>query len=300
MVLVRAIRYLYEEVVRSPQGKSGTPCPTGLKPVHFDLAKQALVSRESAQSSYRVANYLEYFAKQIDRLGLTQVPLRWSHDVERPENSGGLKSDRIGKEFQRRRDELLPPDEVMYAVADISNAPDLAPPDLLRQRLVDLLFCGGFRINENLTIRRNALVEETVFDDIGQPAVDSDGHPLPPYLGLRYLPEKGGDGVSRIKWFPSDLVPIARRAFEELIELTAKFAEDAKFAYENPGRVRFGEPWDSLQDDTLLTSSQIMEMVGLSKVGSVPLWVEKNVGPVARAGGRLAYTKLEVERGVAL
>ena len=290
MVMIRALRYLYEELIKACKDISTGPCPTKLKPLHFQMATQESVAKESVQSSYRVANYLEYVAKQVDRLGLTATPLRWHHDVARPASCGGLLSDRIGSEFQRRREKFLPADEVMYAVADISNASDLLPPDQIRQRLVDLLFCGGFRINEALTIRRDAIVEEVVFDDLGQPAVDQDGRPLTPYLGLRDLPEKGGDGVSRIKWFPSDLAPIARRAFTELMELTSGFSADAKFAYENPGRARLGEPWDSLSDDAVLTRDQIVEMVGLSNPSSVYYWVDKNLGTAARSGGRFSYT----------
>ena len=299
MVLIRALRYLYEELLKFKSAATENVCPTLLRPVHFDMATQALLGRESAQSCYRVANYLEYVASQVDRLGLTSVALRWHHGVARPEASGGLRSDRIGKAFQERRKARLPDSEVLYAVADVSNARDLSPSDAIRQRLVDLLFCGGFRINENLTIRRDALVEEVVFDDLGQPALDSHGGPMPPYVGIRYMPEKGGDAVSRIKWIPSDLVPIARRAFIELTELTADFAEDAKFAYTNAGRVRFGEPWDSLSPDAMLTTSQIKDMVGLANLSTVPAWVDKNVGRVIRDGGRVFCSKQDVERAIA-
>lgn len=299
MVLIRAFRYLFEELIKLRTSEGEDICPTRLRAIHFDNATQALIARESSESSYRVANYLEYIAFQMDRIGVTPTALRWQHGLSRPESSGGLRADRIGKAFQERREALLLRDEVLYAVADLSNTPDLSPPDAIRQRLVDLLFCGGFRINEDLTIRRDALVEEVVLDDLGQPALDSHGHPLPPYLGIRYMPEKGGDTVSRIKWIPTDLATVARRAFNDLLELTAEFAANARFAYMNPGRVRLGEPWDSMALDKMLNTSQVRDMVGLANISSTVSWIERNVRGVIRDGRRIFCTKGDVEQAIA-
>lgn len=298
MVLVRAFRYLYEELLKDVSTSSGEVSPCRIKPSHFSSAAEAAAAREADQSAYRVANYLKYISSLIDRHGLTSVALRWSHGISRPESSGGLKQARVGKEFTKRRAKLLPTDEVLYAVSDISNAVDLSPPDALRQRLTDLLFCGGFRINEDLTLRRDALIEEEVIDDLGQPATDANGVPLPPYLGLRFLPEKKGETVTGIKWIPTDLVPIARRAFQELLELTAEFARDAEFAYLHPGRVRLGEPWDSMPGEAGLTAMQLVSMLGLSNKKSAMEWVGRYVTTKPGSKEDAICTKAEVEQAL--
>jgi hypothetical protein len=294
MVFVRAFRYLYEELLKSEAPYDDAVSPTRLKPAHFNAAVLAIQGREADQSAYRVANYLRSIAETVDRKAITTSPLRWKHAVPRPETSGGLKQDRISDDFRQRSQKLLPSDEVLYAIADISNVGDLSPSDAIRQRLTDLLFCGGFRINEVLVLQRDALVEEPVFDDLGQLAVDANGATLAPYLGVRFAAEKGGDEVTGIKWIPSDLVPVARRAFSELLELTSKFADDAKFAHDNPGRVRFGQPWDSMTADTQLSMRQVAEMLGLSKYASD--WLEVHGVLARKVEGKLICKKGDVER----
>ena len=173
MVLIRALRYLYEEL--KIVCESGDAIPWKVVPAHFNSAVQELLTRESKDSCYRVANYLQYVAAQMDRLGLTPVPVGWKHDIERPEGSGGLQSNRVGKRFRERRERLLLSDEALYAVAELSNSEDLELRDLVCQRVVDLLFCSGFRINEGLVLFRDAVIEEAVRDDIGQLALRPDG-----------------------------------------------------------------------------------------------------------------------------
>lgn len=298
MVLVRAFRYLYEELARSESLLGNEVSPTKLKQSHFNAATIAVSGRETDQSAYRVANYLNYIAELIDRKALTSSPLRWKHSIPRPETSGGLRQDRIGHAYQERREKLLPKDEVLYSIADISNRDDLQLPDAIRQRLTDLLFCGGFRINEVLVLKRDALVEETVFDDLGQPVLDASGLPVPPHVGIRYVPEKGGGQVTGIKWIPSDLAPVAKRAISELRELTAEFSEDARFAHENPGRVRFGSPWDELAPETLLSMQQVTSMLGRSSRVSANILSETYGIPSVNRGRKSFCIKGDVERAI--
>lgn len=297
MVLVRAFRYLYEELLKSERRHGTRVSPINLKPYHFSAAKQIVVGREAAQSGYRIANYLRYIADLVDRKALTVSPLRWTHDVPRPDTSGGLGHDRVGKAFDDRRKKHLLSDEVVFAVADISKSSELQPGDAIRQRLTDLLFCAGFRINECLVLLRDAKVEEEVRDDLGHLARDTSGNPLPPHFGLRFTPEKEGEHVTRVKWLPTELAPIARKAFEELLDRTAEFAKDAEFAYLNPGRVRLGEPWDSMPDETQLCLDQISQMVGLASKNSAYSWVKRYVGDSPKRG-ELGAKKGEVERAI--
>lgn len=297
MVLIRAFRYLYEELLKSERPLETRISPVNLKPFHFSAAKQVVVGREAAQSSYRIANYLRYIANLVDRKALTVSPLRWAHDVSRPDTSGGLGHDRVGKSFSDRRKKHLLSDEVVFAVADISRTAELQPSDAIRQRLTDLLFCGGFRINECLVLLRDASVEEEVRDDVGHLALDPSGKPLSPHFGLRFTPEKEGEHVTRVKWFPTELAPIARKAFEELLDRTAKFARDAEFAYLNPGRARLGEPWDSMSAESQLSADQISQMVGLSSKYSADAWVKRYVKDAPKHG-ELVVKKGEVEQAI--
>ncbi|WP_290594890.1 hypothetical protein [Arenimonas sp. SCN 70-307] len=296
MVLVRALRYLYEELKRSSGADEVSPWR--LVRAHFDNAVQELLSREKPYTSYRVANYLQYVAAKVDSLGLAPVAMVWKHGVERPEGAGGLKANRVGKRFRERRERLLLSDEVLYAVAALSNAEDLDDRDLVCQRVVDLLFCCGFRVNEALALFRDLMVEEAVRDDLGQLALGADGNPVSPHFGLRYVPEKGGREASRIKWVPTELVPIARRAVTDLLRVTSPYADRARFAFENPGRAQFGEPWDSLPSDALVSLQDVAGMLGFRKADTARIWIESNVRAGAASTRGESCMKGDVEGAV--
>lgn len=297
MVLVRAMRYLYEELQKSETASASTRV-SHIQPVHFDNAVQALRAREKPDTRYRVANYLEYVGEQIDRLGLTPAALRWKHSEPRGEGSGGLKSSRVGKQFLERRAKKLPSDEILYAVAEVSCRDDLSLPDLVRQRVIDLLFCGGFRINECLTLHRDALILEPLVDDLGNMVQGASGGEQPVRVGLRYLPEKDEDGVPKIKWIPSELAPIARRAFGDLLNITEVFAEAARFTFQNPGRALLGEPWDSMNRTSMLGTAEVREMVGLATPSSASVWIRSNVLNYVTDGRMLRCSKGSVETAI--
>jgi hypothetical protein len=83
---------------------------------------------------------------------------------------------------------------------------------------------------------------------------------------LRYWPEKGYE-ETLIKWIPSALADIVKRAVRDLLELTEPYARIAMFQREHPGRTLLGHPWDDLSDDDLMSSYDIAEAVGLARTG---------------------------------
>jgi hypothetical protein len=92
-------------------------------------------------------------------------------------------------------------------------------------------------------------------------------------------------------------VPIVRRAFGEILELTDEFAKDAEFAYLNPGRVRFGSDWDKLPAGTLLSKTQVASMLGISSK-DVTKWLDFNQVSSFKLDGKLVCCKGDVERAV--
>ena len=144
----------------------------------------------------------------------------------------------------------------MDALADISNRTDLSDRDLLRQRAVELLVCGGFRINELMTLPRQIWVEEVVRDENGEPALNPNGQPAT-RCGLRYWPEKGGSAETQVKWLPSAMVDVARRAVQDILRLTSPAFEVARYQHENPGRTMLGSPWDEMPADHILSAREV-------------------------------------------
>jgi hypothetical protein len=73
------------------------------------------------------------------------------------------------------------------------------PLDRLRMRITELLFVCGFRAGEVLTLPASPLVREFVLED-GALRLDArTGEPVE-RIGLRYVPEKGGEPI--VKWVP--------------------------------------------------------------------------------------------------
>lgn len=256
MVLVRAFRYLCS-VARSRAAD-----PTGLRRVDFDEAAGSCRSAEADSSAYRVGCKLEEVAQVIDREYLAPVRLNWVNPIPRPSNQGGALQDRTSREFFDRRDSKLPGDEILDALADISNRTDLSPADLLRQRALELYLCGGFRANELLTLPRDCWVAEPQRDVYGEQVLDRFGQPAVRF-GLRYIPEKKRLNALEVKWLPSVMVDVARRALQDILNLTEQFAQVAEYMHRHPGSTRLQEPWHSAPDETLVNMEDVAAVVGL-------------------------------------
>ncbi len=254
MVTVRAFRYLY----KVSEGR--TEHPVDLKRLDFDAAAETC-RREAASSAYRVGCRLQEIARIMDREYLASTRLNWVNPIPRDALSGGSKTSRISKDFFDRRASKLPSDEVLDALAEISNRVDLRPQDLLRQRAVELLICGGFRCNELLMLPRDVWVEEPAVDRSGTPLANDHGVPVL-RCGLRYIPEKGGRTVAQVKWLPSALVDVARRAVEDILRITDPFAQVANYLEQNAEGTLLAEVWGKLCGDSLLSASEVAALVG--------------------------------------
>ncbi|WP_175822525.1 hypothetical protein [Burkholderia sp. BCC0419] len=257
MVTVRAFRYLYNVA------ESRAEHPVDLKRLDFDAAADAC-RREAASSSYRVGCRLQEIARIMDREYLATTRLNWVNPIPRDALSGGSKSSRISSDFFERRASKLPSEGALDALAEISNRTDLCPQDLLRQRAVELLICGGFRCNELLMLPRDVWIEEPAVDPLGTPLTNDQGMPIL-RCGLRYMPEKGGHTVAQVKWLPSALVDVARRAVEDILQVTAPFSMVAAYLKQNPEGTLLPDAWHDVEGDSLLSMSDVSKLVGLSR-----------------------------------
>ena len=250
-ILVAAARLLLDEL----RHRSGDP--TDLRHGDFDAAANR--ARETmGEGAANVGSKLAVISEEMDRRRLTAAPIGWRNRVRRDH-----KHDRVGPAATARRHEKLPPPEALDAIANISARDDLDDRDLVPQRAIDLLMCGGFRVNEVLTLPRDTLIEEPVLDDEGRATLDLHGRPAV-RVGLRYWPEKGGHAVTQIKWLPTVLVDVARRAIADVLRITEPYATIARHQRDKPRSTLLGHPWDSMSDDELLSTAQVARAVGLT------------------------------------
>jgi hypothetical protein len=185
----------------------------------FNLAVDACRAREAETTQYRVGLFLAEIADVLNRYAIGHVRLDFKNPFPRIVHD----HTRIGAEFEKRRSEKLPAPEELQALSEIANLVT-EPADVLRMRGVELLVCGGWRINELLGLPADCEVEEEAYED-GQPVLDDSGKPVIRY-GIRYWPEKGAD--PRIKWMPTTMIDVAKRAVRDVRELTEPARELAR------------------------------------------------------------------------
>lgn len=265
-VFVRAARYLYEAISWSVRRD-----PTSITRGHFVAAESTCFQREKASSAYRVAQHLEEFAKILDRHGLCRGTIEFRSSLQRPKD----EADRTSAGFEERT-RGLPTRGVLDALAAIANDPGLhlRPFDLLRVRLAELLFVGGFRVGEGLTLPANALVREFVLDEAQGIRLDAaSGAPIE-RLGIRYWPEKGGDPL--VKWVPSVANPLVLRALEDINRLCTPARLNAAWLEDHPGDVAL-----EVENEKRLSLEQAAKIIGLRGATKVRQWFGQR-----RRGGR--------------
>jgi len=270
-VFLRACRYVYGTLTLPVRRD-----PTRITRGHFIAAETACLRREKPSSAYRVAQLLEEFAAIIDRHALCRASIEFRTSVPRPTN----EADRTTAGFeQRMRD--LPSRSVLDALATVANDPDLGrrPFDLLRVRLAELLFVGGFRIGEALTLPQNTLVREFVLDEAQEIRLDAITGARIERLGLRYWPEKGGDPV--VKWVPSVANPLVQRALEDIERICGPARRNAAWLEAHPGDVAV-----DITDVESLSFEQVAGIIGIANVGGVAQWFAQR-----RRGGREAIVR---------
>ncbi len=249
--LVAAGRWLFKQFgLRDPD-----PCAL----VHGDFERAVRdAQREMGEGAVNIGSKLATIAEIMDDKGIGFSPINWRNPLKRQD-----KHSFIGPIANRRRDELMPSNEVLDALAQISARTDLDIRDLIAQRTIDLLVSGGFRINEVLTMPRDCLCIENELDDHGRPVLDRFGQPVE-RVGLRYWPEKGST-ETRMKWVPSVMNEIVKRAINDILEITKPTWNIARYQFANPNATLLPEPWHSNSPDDIVTCSQIEHMLGLAR-----------------------------------
>jgi len=247
--LIAACRWLFQQL--EPRGVD----PTELTHGDFDAAAKAAES-SMGEGAANIGSKLAFVANQLDHHAISVTPIDWRNTVKRKG-----KHDGIGPEADRRRLELMPSTDVLDCLADLSSRSDLDDRETIIQRVIDLLVCTGFRINEALTLPRECLVEEAEVDDLGEPVLDRYGAACT-RLGIRYWPEKGYQ-ETLIKWIPSVMADIARRAIADILRITEPYWQLARFQRANPGKSLLGSPWDELSDDEQMSSRDLEAALGL-------------------------------------
>lgn len=239
--------------------------PCRLLADHFFDAARASREADTGATAYVLGKKLAEIAGWLNNYGIGRAKIDFKNPNPRVDDSNA----RIGEEAEARRAQKLPKAEELDALADLANRVT-EPADVLRIRAIELLVCGGWRINELLTIPADCEVEEEAFEN-GEPVLDKVGKPIVRY-GIRYFGEKGAPPLP--KWIPSPLVDVAKRAITDIRRITEPTRRVAQFVRENPGYL----PAPGLEQgdlDGLISGRDLEAVLGLSKGGGQQ-WLKRN------------------------
>ncbi|WP_214470870.1 hypothetical protein [Mesorhizobium sp. dw_380] len=244
----------------------------------FNSAARACGAREKQSSRYRIGLWLEEIADWLNRYAISKSRIDFCNPFPRVV----FDDTRIGKQHDERRAGKLPSLAAYEALGAISNLVEEAS-EVVRIRAVEILVATGFRINEALTLPEHCEVEEEVIEN-GKPLLDRDGRRRVRY-GLRYWPEKGGD--PDIKWIPTAMIDVVRRAVREIRIHTAPTRKVARWLESHPGRAYFDLENDQ-GPDQLYSVNDLEGILGISSYGGVESWAKVR-GLAATTIGRAPY-----------
>lgn len=262
----------------------------------FDEAFKKWKSKGS--SSANIGSKLKYIATVVSTQGIAAVPFNWRPPIN------WSAPPLVGLAADEARNRKMPARGVINALAQFSaQAADDGKPsplevrDLLCQRAVDLMICGPFRITEVLTLPCDTLIEEPVLEIDGRPRLDGDGRPQVA-VGLRYRPAKFGYRKYQIKWVPSELANVARRAVADIKQITAPFRSIAKYQANNPGKTICSLNGKLLEGGEILAPEEVARALNIGLTTRHTTWaragrqfIHQNKIPFWRENGTYMFVR---------
>lgn len=264
--------------------------PCRLLPDLFHQAANAAKKAQSPATAYGTGKKLVELAGWIDQYGIGRTRLDFQNPVRRPTGTEG----RLDAEAKQRREEKLPTEASLDALAKLANSVT-ADVDILRIRVIELLVCGGWRINELLSLPADCEVEERAYRD-GQPVLDDRGEPVTRY-GIRYWAEKGAPPAP--KWIATPLVDVARRAVADIRRITQPTRDAASFLARHPWGVMV-PGLDGGDPTALIESRAVGPLLGLPHVSSGLQWCRTRKVPLVQEGQALCASRRDIAAAIRL
>jgi len=278
-VLVRASRYLHDTILE----RSGNPC--FIRTEDFVKAAQVCKAREKESSRYRIGLWLEEIAGWLNKYAISKGRIDFTNPFPRVT----YDHTRIGKEHEERRAKKLPSSAAYDALGKISNLVE-EPSEVVRMRAIEILVAAGFRINECLTLPENCEVEEELTKN-GKTVLNREGKRRVRY-GLRYRPEKGGH--PEVKWIPTAMIDVVRRAVRDIRIHTAPARKTAKWLESHPGRACF-----DLENDQgpgqIYSSDDLTRVLGISRRNGVQWAKGRGLVPATIVNRAYYYRRADIE-----
>lgn len=228
--------------------------PADLTSQDFENAARLLARRTKRSTAYSVTNALVEIAEFLNKHGLTKAIISFRNPLPRDELGS-----RVDDQAKARRTDRMPSEDLVDAIIAMSAAVT-KDADILRARIVDLLFCAPWRINEVLNLGVDCVRTEKATDR-GEPVLDAAGQQVVNF-GLAYGGSKGFP--DSIKPVPSAMVDVAKKAIDDIIRITQPTRDVAKWMAAHPGRAWLPEPWRLADPETEVLTRDLVPLLGVS------------------------------------
>jgi hypothetical protein len=266
------------EAALSENGGGSKPSATTIQTL--DRAAQLIQDHFTKAVAYRVGGQLEMLAGFLTKKQLVTVPMSWRSPIIRPRDSV-----RVGKEFDRRRQEKLPSAAALDALAKVFNLAT-EPSDVLVSSIAAILCSAPDRINEVLHLEVDCEVTQEV---------PSSGRAA---YGLRWRPSKGAEPM--VKWLIASMESVVRRALVNIRGLTEHARIVARWYEEHPRELYLPAGLEHFRHRERLSLQEIGDVLFESHAGrsTVKNWCRANGVPLLKEGGKLSGAFADVEKAV--
>ena len=247
--VLAALRVL--EAALAASGKPPNPVDAG--PGVFNRAAGILTEHNGDQHAYKAARQLERISAFLIEYRLVTVRLPWTSFVDSPVKV----NERVGPEFDRRRQTKLPSQAALTALPQIYRKAT-HPGDILGSAVAALLLCAPSRISELLSLPLQC--EHRARDP-------ETGEEL---YGLRWWPAKGADPM--LKWVIPSMQFLAKDALKKVRTVTEPARALARWYENNPDKLYLPNDLEHLRKREHLTLTEVSEILGLKRLASAWAW----------------------------
>lgn len=206
----------------------------------FDTAVR-IAKQHWPTTAYITGQWLEEIAVFLVERGLTSAQFKWRNSIAR---SGNLH-DRTGPEAERRRQQMMPDERALQALADAfcTSHDEL---DVLVTSTAALLLASPSRINEIVSISVGA--ERTRRSETGTD------------YGLQWSGSKGAQ--PSIKWITPTMIDITRLAFVKIKELSEESRRIALWYELNPKQMYLPPDMEHLRGCQTIDLADVEDLLG--------------------------------------
>lgn len=265
--------YALKAVAQALQTETGSAEIDRISGHVMDTAADVIRKRYEESLAYRVGGELELFSRFLSDNGFSAVPVRWRNTLPRPSDT-----QRVGKEFDKRRAEKMPSEAALKALPNAFHVA-VEPGDVLVTSIVAILLAAPSRISEVFLLPTNCEVTQQTANDTR--------------VLLRWWPSKGAPPM--VKPVYSGMSDVVVNAINKLKGISAPAREIAKWYEDNPTQLFLPRGTEHLRDRDDLTTDEVAQIIGVEDGRS---WCKYQRIEIISRAGKLKVRFADLERCV--